>query len=343
MSLSDVIRNIARTVTDREKAKEIPLLVIQSTLSAAGQALQLVDRVKNSIKGLGSKEDDPATANGQAGDDSRPAVERLLDRDDAKDVKDSEDGAPKAARREPVIFAPRPGTASANGSEPKPDPVIFSPAKPAPSSEAPAPATSATPADSGAPAAPEKAATDVPVAAAEAAAKPVAVDEPPTAASADTPSAGTASIDTASASAASAGAAPVTDEAEKGAEAEAAEGAAAKLAASESTAVKGSGTAAAERAPATAKAGGEAVAVQDTQAAAAQDAQAPAEGAAAQGGVAEPMPGYGELSVASLRARMRGKSVEQITELLAYEQATQGRAQVVKMYENRLAKLATAE
>ncbi|NUT10497.1 MAG: hypothetical protein HOQ38_08460, partial [Nonomuraea sp.] len=62
MSLSDVIRNIARTVTNKdelkEKAKDLPLLVVQTTLSAAGQALLVVDRMKNSIKGLaGGKEE----------------------------------------------------------------------------------------------------------------------------------------------------------------------------------------------------------------------------------------------------------------------------------------------
>ena len=36
---------------------------------------------------------------------------------------------------------------------------------------------------------------------------------------------------------------------------------------------------------------------------------------------------------------MRGKTAEQIRELLAYEQATTGRPSVVRMYENRLAKL----
>ena len=51
------------------------------------------------------------------------------------------------------------------------------------------------------------------------------------------------------------------------------------------------------------------------------------------------MPGYAGLTVASLRARMRGKSAEQIRELLAYEEATSARETVLKMYRNRLAKL----
>ena len=55
------------------------------------------------------------------------------------------------------------------------------------------------------------------------------------------------------------------------------------------------------------------------------------------------MPGYSELTVASLRARMRGKTAVQIQELIAYERATSARDAVVKMYENRLAKLEAAE
>ncbi|MFD2348900.1 hypothetical protein ACFSTC_05050 [Nonomuraea ferruginea] len=61
------------------------------------------------------------------------------------------------------------------------------------------------------------------------------------------------------------------------------------------------------------------------------------------GELAEPLPGFASLSVASLRARMRGKTGEQIAEYLAYEQATSGRPEVIRMYENRLAKLRAGE
>ncbi|MBB6344967.1 hypothetical protein FHU36_001476 [Nonomuraea muscovyensis] len=47
--------------------------------------------------------------------------------------------------------------------------------------------------------------------------------------------------------------------------------------------------------------------------------------------------------MASLRARMRGKSAEQISGLLAYEQATAKRPEVIRMFENRLAKLQAGE
>lgn len=57
----------------------------------------------------------------------------------------------------------------------------------------------------------------------------------------------------------------------------------------------------------------------------------------------EPVPGYANLSLASLRARMRGKSIAQMRELLDYEKATLGRPEVIRMFENRLAKLEAAE
>ena len=60
-------------------------------------------------------------------------------------------------------------------------------------------------------------------------------------------------------------------------------------------------------------------------------------------GLVEPVPGYAGLTVASLRARMRGKSAAQIQAQLDYERATTGRPEVVKMFETRLAKMAAAE
>ncbi|MET8867232.1 hypothetical protein ABZW11_30180, partial [Nonomuraea sp. NPDC004580] len=130
MSFSDVLRNIAKTVTNKdelkEKAKDLPLLVVQTTLSAAGQALLLVDRMKNSIKGLGGKEEREEEY------DSRPsAAEQVA----AKSAETGDDDKP--ARKEPVIFAPRP---EPNGvAKTKPDPVIFAPAKTDPPKPAAAP------------------------------------------------------------------------------------------------------------------------------------------------------------------------------------------------------------
>ena len=60
------------------------------------------------------------------------------------------------------------------------------------------------------------------------------------------------------------------------------------------------------------------------------------------GGPAEagpPLPNYGELSIASLRARLRNLDVAQVRGLLEYEQAHAARADVIVMFEHRIAKL----
>src|SRR5215469_6006960 len=52
-----------------------------------------------------------------------------------------------------------------------------------------------------------------------------------------------------------------------------------------------------------------------------------------------PVPNYDDLSVASLRARLRNLSADQIGQLIDYEKAHAGRADVITMFERRLAKL----
>jgi len=52
-----------------------------------------------------------------------------------------------------------------------------------------------------------------------------------------------------------------------------------------------------------------------------------------------PVAGYDQLSVASLRARLRVLDVTQVQALLDYEKAHQNRADVVTMFERRIAKL----
>jgi hypothetical protein len=52
-----------------------------------------------------------------------------------------------------------------------------------------------------------------------------------------------------------------------------------------------------------------------------------------------PIPQYDELSVASLRARMRAFDTPAMRELIAYERAHAGREAVIAMFERRLAKL----
>ena len=54
---------------------------------------------------------------------------------------------------------------------------------------------------------------------------------------------------------------------------------------------------------------------------------------------AAPLPNYGQLSVASLRARLRNLDVAQVRRLAEYEQAHAARADVLAMFERRIAKL----
>ena len=60
-------------------------------------------------------------------------------------------------------------------------------------------------------------------------------------------------------------------------------------------------------------------------------------GSAAAG--AAPLPNYDELSVASLRARLRNLDVTQVKQLAEYERAHAARAEVLTMFERRIAKL----
>jgi hypothetical protein len=52
-----------------------------------------------------------------------------------------------------------------------------------------------------------------------------------------------------------------------------------------------------------------------------------------------PLPNYGELSIASLRARLRNLDVAQLRQLTDYERAHEARADVIAMFERRIAKL----
>ena len=54
---------------------------------------------------------------------------------------------------------------------------------------------------------------------------------------------------------------------------------------------------------------------------------------------APPLPNYDELSVASLRARLRNLDVAQVRQLADYERAHAARADVLAMFERRIAKL----
>ena len=79
----------------------------------------------------------------------------------------------------------------------------------------------------------------------------------------------------------------------------------------------------------------EAAAVPVTEAAAAAEPT----GVAAEPGPALPVPNYDQLSVPSLRARLRNLDVAQLRQLAGYEQAHADRADVIAMFERRIVKL----
>jgi hypothetical protein len=56
-----------------------------------------------------------------------------------------------------------------------------------------------------------------------------------------------------------------------------------------------------------------------------------------------PLPNYDDLSVASLRARLRNLDTAQVRALLDYEKANAGRAAVLTMFERRIVKLESQE
>jgi hypothetical protein len=61
--------------------------------------------------------------------------------------------------------------------------------------------------------------------------------------------------------------------------------------------------------------------------------------AAPEASSALPLANYDDLSVASLRARLRNLSNDDLSQLMTYEKAHQNRPEVVKMFQNRLIKM----
>ena len=69
----------------------------------------------------------------------------------------------------------------------------------------------------------------------------------------------------------------------------------------------------------------------------------PSRGAAAPAAGDLPVPNYDELSVPSLRARMRSLNAAQLQVLIDYESSHASRAAVLAMFERRLAKVEGGE
>jgi hypothetical protein len=61
------------------------------------------------------------------------------------------------------------------------------------------------------------------------------------------------------------------------------------------------------------------------------------------GAASLPVPNYDSLTIASLRARLRNLDVSQVRVLFDYEKANAGRADVLTMFERRIAKLESGE
>lgn len=74
-------------------------------------------------------------------------------------------------------------------------------------------------------------------------------------------------------------------------------------------------------------------------------AEAPAAEGAVPGAAAAglPVPNYDELSIASVRARLRALDAAQVRDLLDYERAHASRANMITMFERRIAKLEGTE
>jgi hypothetical protein len=68
--------------------------------------------------------------------------------------------------------------------------------------------------------------------------------------------------------------------------------------------------------------------------------KSPSADAAPAAALGAPWPNYDELSIASLRARLRSLDVTQLQQLIGYERAHADRADVLTMFERRLAKVA---
>ena len=73
---------------------------------------------------------------------------------------------------------------------------------------------------------------------------------------------------------------------------------------------------------------------------AAPAAPAPAAAAKPAASAELPLANYDDLTVASLRARLRNLSADQLGQLIEYEKGNAGRADVIAMFERRIAKLA---
>ncbi|WP_157522931.1 hypothetical protein [Herbidospora cretacea] len=343
-----------------QKVKDLPMLALQGALSGVGQAILLGDRVRTSLKrATGGSADEPAV------DTSRPGVKSVSDI-----VVEGED----RPRREPVIFAPRPKDDKPEpvifqpgGSGPKGDRLVASGAKTEPAAPGPEETRGAVPTtEKNAPStAGETEATTSPVtslpatgdspAPARRATDPVepAPVKPAADDSASSDSKGSAEDEVAETATHPATDPDATPEATESAKAEQEDKPAPSPAQAEKAAEpQGQRTtepssdpslagepAVPSKIPPTPKPAKKTPGVPVADEAVEEIPAGHVEEPPARDLPPEPIAGYAELTFASLRARMRGRSAAEIQSWLDYEKASTARAEVIRMFENRLAKL----
>ncbi|TKK80679.1 hypothetical protein FDA94_35740 [Herbidospora galbida] len=307
-----------------QKVKDLPMVALQGALSGVGQALLLGDRVRSTLKRVTGN----APAEETPTDPSRPGVKAVSDI-----VVEEEEKKP---RREPVIFAPRP---AASG---KPEPVIFQPGGSAPKGDrlvASGAKAEETPVSEAVPASTETTPDDKPLPHAATDPAPAAAPEPAKAENTEEKVAETADHE-----ATTPAATPEAGEKAKAEQEEEPTPVAAEPQGQKTTEPSSDPALAAEPAvpskippapkPAK-KTPGEPV----TDTAVPEVTPGHTEEPPARDLPAEPIPGYADLTFASLRARMRGRSKEEIQSWIDYEKASTARPEVLRMFENRLAKL----
>nr|WP_062338987.1 hypothetical protein [Herbidospora sakaeratensis] len=297
--------------------KDLPMMALQGALSGVGQALLLGDRVRTTLKRVtgNAPAEEPHT------DPSRPGVKSV------SDIVVEGDDKP---RREPVIFAPRPAKAD------KPEPVIFQPGGSAPKGDRLV-ASGAKAEET-----PVSEATPLPHAATD----PAPADPEKTAKTEDKTEDKTEEkvAETADHEATTPAATPeATEKAKEKQEEEptpvAAEPQGQKTTEPSSDPALASEPAVPSKIPPAPKPAKKTPGEPVTDTAVPEVVPGHAEEPPAGDLPAEPIPGYADLTFASLRARMRGRSKEEIQSWIDYEKASTARPEVLRMFENRLAKL----
>ncbi|MEV0399846.1 hypothetical protein [Actinoallomurus sp. NPDC050550] len=292
----------------RETVSELPIHAARLAVMGVGQALLLTDRVRKDYKeareaGLGPV---LGRLRGDAEDLTGRIVGKVTGRTAPDERADAEEGpAPSAASSEIAVGKPS-GSARTRTAAGRTGPSAASRAESAPAKGKPAAARAkgaTTPASrSGTAARRTKAAETKTTEAKTTEAKPAKAAPAAESATSAKTTAPTAKGKTA-AGAAKATAAPATPAKEKAAPAKSAPAAPAKGA----PAARSAGT----TAPSTGSVSGKEL----------------------------PIPDYDSASIASVRARLRNLNARQVNELRDYERAHAARADFLRMYENRIAKL----